>query len=112
MAEFEAYLGMGIFQPVALDTPESKSIPVIPVPMDDEGLPLVLHDGENALSLSSDGTGEPGFASMNLPEEYNDVSEKALKEEDLEEVSDVEELLDCSEDDEDESWTNQIDRVG
>ena len=113
MAEFEAYLGMGVFQPVASDTPESKSIPVVlPVPTDEEGLPLELHDGESALPLSNDPEelGEPSFVSMDLPEEYGDEP----MEDGSEDLEDEDESEDREEDESweaDSDWTNEIDHV-
>jgi hypothetical protein len=135
MAEFDAYVEMGVFKPVSSDTPESKIIPVIEVPMDEEGLPLELHDGENALPLSNDPEeeGDEGELEDALPEPVFDpelevdpeeFEEEVDSEESEEEVdpeeSEEEESEEDPEDEEDETesweddgdWTNQIDHVG
>jgi len=118
MAEFEAYLGMGVFQPVASDAPESKNIPVVvPVPVDEEGLPLALHDGENELPLSNDPE-EVGEEEETLPEPVIDPEiDPEDEEEDFEEDDPEDEEEDLEDEDEDDpedygDWTNQIDHVG
>jgi len=107
MQEFEAHVEMQTIMPAPQGAQEHKDIPVvIPVPMEG-GLPTALYDGEQLLELSHD------------PEEEeipNEVTVAAMEElvEDMEPATDVEELLDRLEEDEDEeegSWTNEIDRV-